>query len=159
MYESSLKSQLESVLDRVDREITRDEEASTARVGGLTKLGNELEMLLKLAAGQAVQQEGSSLSQEIPRRFGKEARGSLGRYAEILRRMRSADMGDPVLRQIVVDLHQNKASSVLGRLVELRNKNNHPAGFDGLDFVADLPETKRLLRELRQWARVVLRTS
>lgn len=106
------------LLGRLDREIARAE-AGTVAVGGITKVGTDLEALLKLAASAYCKGQGGSLDAEVARR--RVARGA-GTYARILAESRGA-LGDTLSDALARDLRLPR--SRVQALIDLRNANTH----------------------------------
>ena len=109
-----------ALLARLEREIARAE-AGTVAVGGITKVGTDLEALLKLAASAYCKGQGSSLDAEIARR--RVTRGA-GTYARVLADARGS-LGDVVSDALARDLRLPR--SRVQALIDLRNANTHEA--------------------------------
>ena len=119
-----LQQLADGVKARISKEIAR-EGADTEMIGGLTKLGNETERMLKCVAEIICNDCNVDLASEIA---GRSA-GS-GTYAKIIRdrgRSRPLKGDNSLLARIIKDLRMPRDQSALGRLIDLRNSNNHPS--------------------------------
>lgn len=108
---------------RLRKEIARQGN-DTELVGGLTKLGNELERLLRCAAELVCQLRNVSIVEQTT----GYPPGS-GTYAKVIRDLSGTGLpiaAPPLLRRIVAELHKPRARSALCQLIEIRNSNNHP---------------------------------
>jgi hypothetical protein len=105
------------LLARLDREIARAD-ASTVAIGGITKVGTDLEALLRVAASACCKSQGSTLDAEVTRR--KLVRGA-GTYARVLSDARGGldSIGEALARDL--RLPKSRVQS----LVDLRNANSH----------------------------------
>lgn len=121
----TIEERATTLVARLDREIARVE-AGTIAVGGLTKVGNDLEALLKAAASAYCRGQGSSLDSELRRR-GAGASGA-GAFARLLKEAPPNALANRVSEVIARDLRG--ANSRVSKLVELRNANAH----DGADL-------------------------
>lgn len=132
---------------RLEREEARPQTYGTAGFGGVVKVGNEVEKVLRLAASLSVQAHGDDLAEIIRRQ--KLTRGP-GTYLRIFEdRVKGTPPRDPILNEFARDLRGGKQSR-LRRLVDLRNETHH-----GDDVAYD--KARRLISETRQWLQVVLR--
>ncbi|MBN8613198.1 MAG: hypothetical protein J0L92_21580 [Deltaproteobacteria bacterium] len=127
-----------TLLARLDKEIARAE-AGTVAVGGITKVGQDLEALLKVCASTFCRSQGRSLDDEL-RRLGA-TRGP-GSYAKVLQEVRRG-AGHPVSEAIAADLRMPK--SRIRALIEVRNANSH-VGADPASQKAVLRGAATLLR-------------
>lgn len=121
---TKLQQLADGVKARISKEVAR-EGTDTELIGGLTKLGNETERMLKCIAEIICSDCNVALVSEIA---GRPA-GS-GTYAKVIRdRTKSRRLrGDgSLMERIIKDLRLPRARSALGRLIDLRNSNNHPA--------------------------------
>ncbi len=134
-----------ALLDRLQRELGRDG-PSTATVGGYTKAGNAVELLLKLAAADVLAASGGSLDREL--RSQRLAAGA-GTYARLLATAQPQASSHPIVRGIIVDVRNARASRVRQFIEKVRNPNTHPG--------AGPREAKRAMRELAAWLRPLLR--
>jgi hypothetical protein len=107
------------LLARLEKEIARAE-AGTVAVGGLTKVGTDLEALLKACAAGYAKGQGSSLDAEL-RKIGA-TRGA-GSYARVLKDARRGALGSTVAESIASDLRA--ARSRVQAVIDLRNDNAH----------------------------------
>lgn len=108
---------------RLRKEIARQGN-DTELVGGLTKLGNELERLLRCGAELVCQIRNVSIDQQV----AGHSPGA-GTYAKVIRdlsRTGSPIAAPPLLRRIVAELNKPRARSALCQLIDIRNSNNHP---------------------------------
>ena len=119
---TKLQQLADVVRARVSKELVR-EGADTEMIGGLTKLGNETERLLKCTAEMVCSEHNVDL---VTQSAGRSA-GS-GTYARVVRDLTrlKPPKGDALLAKIVKDLRLPRDQSALGRLIDLRNSNNHP---------------------------------
>jgi len=121
---TKLQQLADGVKARISKEVAR-EGADTEMIGGLTKLGNETERMLKFVAEIICNDCNVNLASEI----GGRSAGS-GAYAKIIRdqtRSRPSKGDGSLLEKIIKDLRRPRAQSALGRLIDLRNNNNHPS--------------------------------
>lgn len=118
----SVDTAARALLARIDKELHR-EGPSTAAVGGVTKVGNDLELLLRVALSNVLSSTGRSLDEEL-RRTGL-SRGA-GTYARLLGEQRPHTSQHPLVRVLTNDLRSGRNSRVRTFIEEVRNRNNHP---------------------------------
>lgn len=141
-----LTSAVSSLLERLQTERVRGPNLpSTFRVGGLSKLGSQLERTLRLAVSEAAEETGSSaeaLLAEVGARMPP-ARAAAGQLAMALRRVPRAKVRDAGLRLVLDDLKD--ARSAIQRVIDLRNRVTHdgeipPDADEALDALRGLFE-------------------
>lgn len=140
-----LRGRAISLRDRLMKEANRPG-VSTANIGGLTKMGHELELLLRVAASIAMQSRGRNLETEIAK--NRKARGA-GTYLHILRDVDNPrQLPDLFLIELARDARRGQQSQ-LAQLVDIRNQNSHP--MKGVPGGALDEATRRALRQAAEW--------
>lgn len=137
----TIDEQAATLVARLDKEITRAE-AGTVAVGGLTKVGNDLEGLLKVIASTYCRSQGRSLDEDLRRRNLTRGAGS---YSKVLEGAGRGSLGHPVAEALAADLRMPK--SRVRALIDLRNANSHE-GTDPTAQKAILRSVAALLRPL-----------
>lgn len=120
---TKLQQLADGVQARLRKEIARAG-TDTELVGGLTKLGNEFEGLLKCAADLVCQNRKVSLTRQMSGRSS--GSGTYARVIGDLVRTGAQITAPPLLGRIVADIKKPRSQSALYKLIEIRNSNNHP---------------------------------
>jgi hypothetical protein len=125
---------LTRLLARLEKELAR-QDVGTAAVGGMTKLGACLEVLLRRCFRKACELHGVEPAQILG-----QARGS-GDYLRALSELGQPRGGDALLNAVIADAAGYPRR--LGKLTRLRNFVTHEGAIP--------PEAKRLLRDVHGW--------
>lgn len=131
-----------TLLARLEKEIARPD-VDTVAVGGLTKVGNDLEALLKAIASSYCRSQGRSLDEDLRRRNLTRGAGS---YSKVLEGAGRGSLGHPLAEALAADLRMPK--SRIRALIDVRNANSHGGADDPAAHKASLRAVASLLRPL-----------
>ena len=138
---ATLQEHLNAFLDRIDKELARAAKLDTAAIGGLTKLGAALELVLKAAYREAASK------QRPPRLLPNPLPTGPGQWLKAMRNLTVSADAEPVLKALFQDAFLHDASKLgnLEKLVRLRNEIAHQA-------IVSSPEmARRLLFDVKKW--------
>lgn len=146
---TSLELQLSELRGRLQKEIERGRVELTIGAGGLTVLGNKLEAFARTAANLCLQMKGQDMRSALRQR--KVVAGA-GTYLRILAEMDTKSVSDPLLAATIRDARSGP-QSVLGRLAQIRNANNHDGG--SLELIVEnerySPQVMRAMESAALW--------
>jgi hypothetical protein len=117
---STIDEHAATLLARLDKEIARAE-AGTVALGGVAKVGIDLEALLRVCASAYCRNQGSSLDDQLRR--ARVTRGA-GSYAKVLEDAPRGTLGHVVSDALAADLRLPK--SRIRAAIEMRNASVHP---------------------------------
>jgi hypothetical protein len=124
-----------NLLARLEKELVRAE-AGTVATGGITKAGNDLEVLLRAIV----------VALDLPVGPGGVPRGP-GSYLVVINQNRTSPSGDPFVDDVVREArkHRNR----LEAMKDIRNANDHPG-------TVNLRDAKNAMSSLSMWLRGLL---
>lgn len=117
---SSIDEHAAALLARLDKEIARAE-AGTVALGGIAKVGNDLEALLRVCASSYCRSQGTSLDDQLRR--ARVTRGA-GSYAKVLEEAPRGALGNVISEALAADLRLPK--SRIRTAIGMRNEAVHP---------------------------------